>query len=72
MSCTVPKRLKEYVFLSHILTKLKRIYLFIRLRDGFFNPDMLYQSEMIDEMMRGLVSTPMENQDQFISGDFIG
>ena len=41
-----------------------------RLRDGFFNPDMLYESEMIDEMMRGLVSTPMENQDQFISGQY--
>ena len=24
---------------------------------------------MIDEMMRGLVSTPMENQDQFMSGE---
>jgi len=41
----------------------------IRLRDGFFNPDMLYQTKMIDEMMRGLVSTPMENQDQFMSGE---
>jgi hypothetical protein len=39
-----------------------------RLRDGFFNPDMLYEVQMIDEMMRGLVSTPMENQDQFMSG----
>ena len=41
----------------------------IRLRDGFFNPDMLYEGTMIDEVMRGLVSTPMENQDQFISGE---
>ena len=38
------------------------------MRDGFFNPDMLYEVQMIDEMMRGLVSTPMENQDQFMSG----
>jgi len=41
----------------------------IRLRDGFFNPDMLYETQMIDEMMRGLVSTPMENLDQFMSGE---
>ena len=38
-------------------------------RDGFFNPDMLYQTKMIDEMMRGLVSTPMEFMDQFMSGE---
>ncbi|XP_031782036.1 uncharacterized protein LOC100119054 [Nasonia vitripennis] len=41
----------------------------ILLRDGFFNPDMLYQPEMIDEMVRGLVSTPMETLDQFITGE---
>lgn len=41
----------------------------ILLRDGFFNPDMLYQQEMIDEMTRGLVSTPMETMDQFITGE---
>lgn len=44
------------------------ILILFRLRDGFFNPDMLYEVQMIDEMMRGLVSTPMENQDQFMSG----
>ncbi|KAL0122530.1 hypothetical protein PUN28_007320 [Cardiocondyla obscurior] len=41
----------------------------ILLRDGFFNPDMLYQENMIDEMIRGLVSTPMETLDQFITGE---
>ncbi|KAF7389163.1 hypothetical protein HZH66_010300 [Vespula vulgaris] len=41
----------------------------ILLRDGFFNPDMLYQSGMIDEMTRGLVATPMETLDQFITGE---
>ena len=41
----------------------------IIIRDGFFNPDMLYQTKMIDEMMRGLVSTPMEFMDQFMSGE---
>ncbi|XP_066600393.1 uncharacterized protein [Prorops nasuta] len=41
----------------------------ILLRDGFFNPDMLYQPGMIDEMIRGLVATPMETLDQFITGE---
>ncbi|KAG7189448.1 hypothetical protein KM043_017148 [Ampulex compressa] len=41
----------------------------ILLRDGFFNPDMLYQQNMIDEMIRGLVATPMETLDQFITGE---
>ncbi|KAL6261733.1 hypothetical protein P5V15_006822 [Pogonomyrmex californicus] len=41
----------------------------ILLRDGFFNPDMLYQENMIDEMIRGLVTTPMETLDQFITGE---
>lgn len=41
----------------------------ILLRDGFFNPDMLYEPGMIDEMLRGLVSTPMETLDQFITGE---
>lgn len=41
----------------------------ILLRDGFFDPDMLYQQGMLDEMMRGLVATPMESLDQFITGE---
>lgn len=41
----------------------------ILLRDGFFNPDMIYQVHMIDEIVRGLVSTPMENMDQFVTGE---
>ncbi|XP_015597950.1 uncharacterized protein LOC107269047 [Cephus cinctus] len=41
----------------------------ILLRDGFFNPDMLYQPGMMDEMTRGLVATPMETLDQFITGE---
>lgn len=39
------------------------------LRDGFFNPDAIYQAHIVDEIMRGLVSTPMENLDQFITGE---
>lgn len=41
----------------------------ILLRDGFFNPDMLYQNGMVDEMIRGLMATPMETLDQFITGE---
>ncbi|XP_069697432.1 uncharacterized protein [Periplaneta americana] len=41
----------------------------ILLRDGFFNPDMIYQVHMVDEITRGLVSTPMENMDQFVTGE---
>ncbi|XP_043527129.1 uncharacterized protein LOC122537740 [Frieseomelitta varia] len=41
----------------------------ILLRDGFFDPDMLYQKSMMDEMMRGLMATPMETLDQFITGE---
>ncbi|XP_043261638.1 uncharacterized protein LOC122402694 [Colletes gigas] len=41
----------------------------ILLRDGFFDPDALYQRGMLDEMIRGLVATPMESLDQFITGE---
>ncbi|KOX68884.1 Peroxidasin [Melipona quadrifasciata] len=41
----------------------------ILLRDGFFDPDMLYQKSMMDEMTRGLIATPMETLDQFITGE---
>ncbi|EFA09156.2 hypothetical protein TcasGA2_TC005493 [Tribolium castaneum] len=41
----------------------------ILLRDGFFKPDMLLQTGMVDEIARGLVSTPMETLDQFITGE---
>lgn len=41
----------------------------ILLRDGFFKTDMLLQTGMIDEIARGLVATPMETLDQFITGE---
>lgn len=41
----------------------------ILLRDGFFKTDMLLQSGMMDEILRGLVATPMETLDQFITGE---
>ncbi|KAL0279058.1 UNVERIFIED_CONTAM: hypothetical protein PYX00_000696 [Menopon gallinae] len=41
----------------------------ILLRDGFFNPDMIYQANMVDEIVRGLISTPVETLDQFITGE---
>ncbi|XP_014256496.1 uncharacterized protein LOC106670552 [Cimex lectularius] len=41
----------------------------ILLRNTFFNPDIIYQPHMIDEIMRGLSATPMESLDQFITGE---
>jgi hypothetical protein len=41
----------------------------ILLRDGFFKTDMLFQPGMLDEISRGLVATPMETLDQFITGE---
>ncbi|KAI5698979.1 hypothetical protein M8J75_014772 [Diaphorina citri] len=41
----------------------------VLLRDHFFNPDLIYKPNMIDEMMRGLAGTPMENLDQFVTGE---
>ncbi|XP_017785026.1 PREDICTED: uncharacterized protein LOC108568445 [Nicrophorus vespilloides] len=41
----------------------------ILLRDGFFKVDMIMQPGMVDEITRGLVSTPMETLDQFITGE---
>ncbi|BET01777.1 oxidoreductase activity, acting on peroxide as acceptor [Nesidiocoris tenuis] len=41
----------------------------ILLRDHFFNPDIIYTPHIVDEIMRGLTSTPMESLDQFITGE---
>lgn len=41
----------------------------ILLRDGFFKVDMIMQTGMVDEISRGLISTPMESLDQFITGE---
>ncbi|XP_065073904.1 uncharacterized protein LOC135697958 isoform X1 [Ochlerotatus camptorhynchus] len=42
----------------------------ILLRDGFFKMDIfLQQVGLIDEISRGLVATPMETLDQFITGE---
>lgn len=41
----------------------------ILLRDGFFKVDMMMEPGMMDEIARGLVSTPMETLDQFITGE---
>ncbi|XP_052759385.1 uncharacterized protein LOC113522388 [Galleria mellonella] len=42
----------------------------ILLRDGFFKTDMfMAHPAMIDELIRGLSSTPMETLDQFITGE---
>ncbi|XP_072395913.1 uncharacterized protein [Diabrotica undecimpunctata] len=41
----------------------------ILLRDGFFKVDIMMREGMVDEITRGLVSTPMETLDQFITGE---
>ncbi|KAA0189935.1 Heme binding peroxidase-like 3 [Hyalella azteca] len=41
----------------------------VTLRNSFFNPDMLYEVKMVDELVRGLISTPMETLDNFISDE---
>ncbi len=39
----------------------------LKLSDMFFNPDKLHDAGMIDELMRGISTTPMETLDQFIT-----
>ncbi|XP_058122599.1 uncharacterized protein LOC131293497 [Anopheles ziemanni] len=39
------------------------------LRDGFFRTDPFLQPGLVDEISRGLVATPMETLDQFITGE---
>lgn len=41
----------------------------VRLRDTFFNPEVIYQQDMIDELLRGLATTPMETLDPFITNE---
>ncbi|KAK4300435.1 hypothetical protein Pmani_027361 [Petrolisthes manimaculis] len=39
----------------------------VELRKSFFNPDMLLEPQMVDELVRGLVNTPMETLDNFLT-----
>lgn len=39
----------------------------VQLRDHFFNPTVLYRPSIIDELILGLVDTPMETLDNFIT-----
>ncbi|XP_046386027.1 uncharacterized protein LOC124155895 isoform X2 [Ischnura elegans] len=41
----------------------------VRLRDTFFNPDILYNAGVVDDLIRGLAATPMETLDQFITSE---
>ncbi|XP_066153356.1 uncharacterized protein [Euwallacea fornicatus] len=41
----------------------------ILLRDFFFKTDIMMEPGLIDDIARGMVSTPMENLDQFITGE---
>ena len=39
------------------------------MRNGFFNSEMLMEVQAIDEVARGLFVSPMENLDQFVTGE---
>lgn len=39
----------------------------VRLRDHFFNSDIILAANMVDEIVRGLISTPMQTLDQFVT-----
>ncbi|KAG8258783.1 hypothetical protein J6590_024096 [Homalodisca vitripennis] len=39
----------------------------VRLRDHFFKPAVLYRPNMVEELILGLVDTPMETLDNFIT-----
>lgn len=39
----------------------------VQLRHTFFDPDLLFQVGMVDELMYGLANTPMETLDNFIT-----
>lgn len=41
----------------------------VRLRDTFFNPEVIYQPDMVDELLRGLAATPMETLDSYITNE---
>jgi len=41
----------------------------VKLSEHFFNPDLLYQPGMIDEMIRGLTTVSMETLDQFMTDE---
>ncbi|KAK8737060.1 hypothetical protein OTU49_004780, partial [Cherax quadricarinatus] len=41
----------------------------VKLSNHFFNPDLLYQPGMLDEIIRGLTTVSMETLDQFITDE---
>lgn len=41
----------------------------VKLSDHFFNPDLLFQPGMLDEIMRGLTTVPIETFDQFLTSE---
>ncbi|XP_071514131.1 uncharacterized protein [Panulirus ornatus] len=41
----------------------------VKLSDHFFNPDLLYQPGMLDEIIRGLTTVSMETLDQFLTDE---
>ena len=43
--------------LTRMTSDYREMHTHIRLRDGFFNPDMLYETDMIDEVLNLLIFT---------------
>ena len=41
----------------------------VRLRDHFFNSDIILAAGMVDEIVRGLIATPMQTLDQFVTSE---
>ncbi|XP_063857201.1 uncharacterized protein LOC135098739 [Scylla paramamosain] len=41
----------------------------VKLSEHFFNPDLLYQPGMLDEIIRGLTTVSMETLDQFLTDE---
>ncbi|KAK4296820.1 hypothetical protein Pmani_030713 [Petrolisthes manimaculis] len=41
----------------------------VKLSEHFFNPDLLYEAGMIDEIVRGLTTVSMETLDQFLTDE---
>jgi len=56
-------------YLSRMDHKYKGMNPHVQLRDGFFNSDMMYDGLMVDELMRGLLSEPIEEVDPFVTNE---
>lgn len=54
-------------FFRRVDSSYKQLSPPVQLRDHFFKPEILYKPLMVDELILGLVDTPMETLDNFIT-----